>query len=87
MATACERIGLPVPTRIEILGRSLFAGAPEARRFMPYPAQEGATRRVCVHVEILFDRPVEGPILLGAGRFQGLGLLRPMDYSIAGERE
>lgn len=30
-----------------------------------------------VHVAIEFDRPVQGPMLLGAGRFRGYGLMRP----------
>lgn len=29
------------------------------------------------HVEITFDEPVEGPLLLGDGRFLGLGLMAP----------
>lgn len=30
------------------------------------------------HLEIVFDAPVRGPVLLGNGRFVGLGLLRPV---------
>jgi CRISPR-associated protein Csb2 len=30
-----------------------------------------------VHVELHFRDPVAGPILLGAGRYFGLGLCRP----------
>lgn len=32
-----------------------------------------------VHVAIEFDRPVQGPMLLGAGRFRGYGLMRPWE--------
>ena len=31
------------------------------------------------HLEVLFDRPVHGPLALGDGRFLGLGLMRPVD--------
>lgn len=77
VARACERIGLPAPAWVQVMRRSLFDAAPAARRFTPFPRKEGALRRVCVHVEILFTRPVSGPVLLGAGRYFGLGLCRP----------
>ena len=32
-----------------------------------------------VHVVVEFDRPVQGPLLIGAGRFFGYGLMRPWD--------
>jgi CRISPR-associated protein Csb2 len=86
VAKACQRIGLPAPASVEIMRRSVFDQCPEAKRFMPFPNQDGAIRRVCVHVEIVFDRAVEGPILLGAGRYQGLGLLRSVrDHGRVGE--
>lgn len=75
---ACQRIGLPAPAVIEIMQRSVLDGCPEARRFMPFPNKAGTIRRVCIHAEIIFEQEVEGPILLGAGRFQGLGLFRPV---------
>lgn len=31
------------------------------------------------HTEVTFDRPVAGPLLLGDGRFTGLGLMRPAE--------
>lgn len=31
-----------------------------------------------VHVWLRFDRPVEGPVILGAGRFLGYGLCKPL---------
>jgi CRISPR-associated protein Csb2 len=33
-----------------------------------------------VHVAIEFERPVQGPMLLGAGRFFGYGLMRPWTH-------
>jgi CRISPR-associated protein Csb2 len=81
IARACQRIGLPAPAVIEITQRSVLNGCPEARRFMPFPSKSGAIRRVCIHAELIFEEEVEGPILLGAGRFQGLGLFRPVRVS------
>lgn len=77
IATDCMRIGLPEPVAVWIHRRSLLNGAPAAHRFMPFPEQGNGPRRVCVHAEILFDEPVGGPVILGAGRYFGLGLCAP----------
>lgn len=45
--------------------------------FPTYPAKSGRAARPQVHVRIEFREPVVGPILLGAGRFLGYGLLKP----------
>lgn len=83
IATACTHIGLPEPEAVWVHRRSLLEGAPAARRFMPFPDSGSGTRRVCVHAEILFHEPVRGPVILGAGRYFGLGLCAPArpDYS------
>jgi CRISPR-associated protein Csb2 len=77
IARACERIDLPRPKYVEILPAAPWAGAPKARHYPPYPGDAGRTQRVMTHVRVEFERPVKGPILLGAGRFVGLGLFRP----------
>lgn len=74
---ACERINLPRPRYVEILPAAPWAGAAKARRYPPYPGDAGRTQRVLTHIRIEFDQPVSGPLLLGAGRFVGLGLCRP----------
>ena len=76
---ACERIGLPSPRWVEIIRRSLFDAAPAARQYMPFPkksAKGAAFSRVCVHVEMGFEEPVSGPVLIGAGRYFGVGFCR-----------
>lgn len=78
IAEDCRRSGLPEPRAIWIHKRSLLDGSPAARRFMPYPANGKGHKRVCVHAEILFDEPVHGPLILGAGRFFGVGLFAPV---------
>lgn len=77
IAEDCVRIGLPAPAAVWVHRRSNVSGAPAARRFMPFPYKGDGHRRVCVHAEILFEEPVEGPLMLGAGRFFGLGLCVP----------
>jgi len=74
---ACERIALPAPTEVEILPAPPWAGAAKARHYPPFPGEAGRTRRVLTHARLTFEEPVRGPVLLGAGRFVGLGLFRP----------
>jgi CRISPR-associated protein Csb2 len=83
VAEACVNIGLPDPTAVWIHRRSLLVGAPAARRFSPYPDGGSGPRRVCVHVEIEFAEKVKGPLILGAGRYFGLGLCVPYDKTRA----
>lgn len=77
VARSCEHIGLPRPAWVQVMRRSLFDAAPAARSFMPYPQQGPGFKRVCIHVELRFHEPVAGPVVLGAGRYFGLGLCRP----------
>jgi CRISPR-associated protein Csb2 len=74
---ACERIGLPQPTRVEILPASPWAGASKARSYPAFPGLDGRSQRVLTHALLEFETAVRGPVILGAGRFVGLGLCRP----------
>lgn len=76
---ACERIGLPAPRWVEIIRRSLFDAAPAARSYLPFPrksANGNGFTRVCVHIEMCFEEPVAGPVVIGAGRYFGVGVCR-----------
>lgn len=75
---ACERVGLPRPSAVEISRDGLIRGADSIRRFSPYAAGNGP-RRCLTHAALTFDEPVEGPMVLGAGRFLGYGLCQPRD--------
>lgn len=46
--------------------------------FPAYPAKGTRSARPQVHVWIEFDEPVVGPVLLGAGRYRGYGLCKPI---------
>jgi CRISPR-associated protein Csb2 len=76
---ACERIGLPRPREVILQPVSLVEGVPHARDFPPTLRKKDGGRRFHTHAVILFDEPVSGPVLIGAGRFRGYGLCRPMD--------
>lgn len=75
---ACLDVGLPEPVAVNVQKRSSHVPGEAARRFMPFPAARGhGLQRVCVHAELVFDGPVRGPLLLGAGRYVGVGLFLP----------
>ncbi len=82
IVAACAHVGLPEPVTVTAGFSPFLAGA---RQTALYPAfhQKGANgkpiRRQLVHASVTFDKPVRGPLMLGAGRFLGLGLMRPSD--------
>ncbi|MBB4286133.1 type I-G CRISPR-associated protein Csb2 [Roseospira goensis] len=82
---ACARIGLPRPAAVAPAKHAALQGAPSARASGHAPPWTGwrrpdsvATRRL-THAVLRFPEPVAGPVILGAGRFVGLGLCRPLD--------
>jgi CRISPR-associated protein Csb2 len=83
LAAACERVGLPQPIEIE---HGPFSDVPGVSPVSEFRLQrnQGDKPRWGVHARFRFEEPVHGPILLGAGRFFGLGLLRPSKWR-AGE--
>lgn len=85
IAQSCERQGLPRPDLIDVDKTSWHRGAPRSRpgpNGMPWLiGKEGAAPRQQVHVLIQFPCEVAGPLLLGAGRFRGYGLCKPLGFS------
>ncbi len=76
LVTSCTNVGLPEPIAIRIEKTPFMRGSLRAM-----PGQGGFPQlrhgRFQVHAAIEFDREVQGPVLLGAGRFRGYGLMRP----------
>jgi len=72
---ACVRAGLPRPVRVRASSEAWSAGVPRAGRFMPYPRDGRKAGRVCVHAAIEFAEAVAGPVVVGAGRYFGMGTL------------
>ena len=77
IAQACENIGLPRPTEVSATATSAFRGAPSAGQ-MPLMLRKDRTQKRQTHAVIRFENPVVGPVLLGAGRYRGYGLCRPL---------
>jgi CRISPR-associated protein Csb2 len=82
---ACANIGLPEPDRIIAGKHSAVQGAPSAYRSGRSPSWTGwrlprqMAGRQLTHAVLQFANPVRGPVMLGAGRFVGLGLCRTLD--------
>lgn len=79
---ACENAGFPCPDQVQIGKHSAIQGAPPARPLAGEPPWArwklpGSLRsRQLIHAVVEFEKPICGPVLLGAGRFTGLGLCR-----------
>lgn len=76
---ACLRVIGVRPGSVEVSLAPLLPGAQHVRDFLPWPGRPGRTPRVRVHADIRFEAPVRGPLLLGAGRYFGLGLCLPVE--------
>ena len=84
IAGSCENAGLPRPDpdRIQVGKHSAIEGVPPARPLAGAPpwtrwkTPESLATRSLVHAVIDFGCMTAGPVLLGAGRFTGLGLCR-----------
>lgn len=77
--TACRRAGLPAPVDVRIAPRADLPGIPDAAVFAALALRAGRPPQVLVHARLDFDAPIAGPLLLGRGRFFGLGLLVPTE--------
>lgn len=85
ICTACTRIGLPEPRAIYPAKHPVLEGAPSAYpsgkspHWMNWRLPDSIAGRQLTHAVIDFSETVEGPLILGAGRFLGMGLCRPLD--------
>ncbi len=76
--TACERIGLPRPQEVLLHPVSLVEGVPKSSEFPWIERKRDGGRMHHAHAVIVFGEAVQGPVLVGAGRFRGYGLCRPL---------
>jgi CRISPR-associated protein Csb2 len=76
---ACERVGLPtsIIRSVHIMPVSAHQGSPANRGFPCLQRKSGGNIHHS-HVAITFTDAVSGPLMLGAGRYRGYGLFRPL---------
>ena len=77
---ACQHIGLPRPVEVLLHPTSLVQGVPLAQTFPQMVRKSDGGRMSHSHALIIFEEPVRGPVIVGAGRYRGYGLCRPMDH-------
>jgi len=73
ISDSVKALGLPAPMHVEVSRYSPIKGVPRSNGFrLRKPG------RLYTHAIIEFDQPIAGPLLIGAERYFGLGLCRPM---------
>lgn len=82
---AVRRIGLPAPIEVDVLRSCVLPGTAKPLQYPRFPIDRRRPQRVLVHARLVFEVPVAGPVLIGAGRYHGLGLFLPTD-SQGGDR-
>lgn len=78
IARSCVHIGLPEPREVLVSTAPLVAGG---IRMRPHDLPQQVRGKLFRHVDLRFDHAVAGPVLLGAGRYLGVGLMAPCDVS------
>ncbi len=85
---SCRHVGLPEPADVVVSLDPFITGSLPALQ-LPAFHQRGRDRapvaRRLVHASVTFDQQLEGPLLLGAGRYLGLGLMRPVRVEDGGD--
>jgi CRISPR-associated protein Csb2 len=85
VGAACRNIGLPEPEAVVADKYSAIEGTASAYppgnspKWLRWHMPASLASRQLTHALIRFSEPVDGPVILGAGRFLGLGLCRPLD--------
>jgi CRISPR-associated protein Csb2 len=89
---ACRNIGLPEPSLVVPDKHSAIEGAPSAQpsgrspAWMRWQLPASLNNRFLTHAVLCFSEPVQGPVILGAGRFVGMGLCLPIETKEEDER-
>lgn len=73
----CEMQGLPRPIQVLVRPVSFLMGDPAVHEYNPLQRKDGTNRRM-VHARITWEQEIEGPVILGAGRFKGYGFCKPI---------
>ena len=88
VVAACAHVGLSEPSAVEVSLNPFITGTRTAARFPAFnqSARNGQPiRRQLIHAALTFEHKVAGPLMLGSGRFLGLGLMRPESDSEGGQ--
>lgn len=75
---SCGYANLPEPIEVDLDYGSFLRAVPPATAFPPFRSGSGP-QRALVHAKLAFGVQVAGPIVLGSGRYRGMGLFKPYD--------
>ena len=75
VAKSCAYLGLPEPSSVTTSLQPLVVGSRHVREYGKF--EVGSYSRPAVHATVTWSDPIVGPVILGAGRFVGLGLMLP----------
>lgn len=81
IARSCSLVGQPEPRDIIVSTSPLVAGGVRMR---PQDLPQQARGKLFRHVRLQFDQELAGPMLLGAGRYLGVGLMAPVNSASDG---
>ena len=74
IADSVERLGLPRPSSVRVSRGGMMHGVSHAAKWVRHAGRGGLW-----HASIGFDQAVRGPVIIGAGRYRGLGLCLPAE--------
>lgn len=74
IADSVERLGLPRPSSVRVSRGGMGYGASHAAKWVRHAGRGGLW-----HASVEFDQAVRGPVIIGAGRYLGLGLCLPAE--------
>ncbi len=77
VAKACVQAGYPEPIAVRVGLASFLRGVPHSRSFNATP-RENHPFRLWTHARVEFAEQVQGPVLIGAGRYFGYGACHPV---------
>jgi CRISPR-associated protein Csb2 len=85
VARWCAHAGLPAPVAFRSDRRPLIHGAVDLAPVEIHLPNR--PRRPYSHIEVVFEEPISGPVVIGAGRQRGLGLCVPVPSESATSEE
>lgn len=82
VAAMCRDVGLPPPEHVVASPHGAIGGSTDSRRHS-LGRRSYLARHYVTHLRVTWARPVPGPILLGRGRYFGLGAMLPVTAEAA----
>ncbi len=76
IAKACVDAGYPDPMSVRVGYASFLSGVPHSRSFHSQH-KRNLPPRPLMHVELEFPVKLRGPVIIGAGRYNGFGFCKP----------